>query len=108
MDIFQLRGNTPHFATFREEGDILNICQFGCYEWVYLREVSASFPLSFYVLGLCLGPANNEGNEIAQWVLKLNGGIVPRQTMRKLTDDELGCESEMKRRSGFDAATKQC
>ena len=28
-DLFQLRGQTLHFATFGEEGDISNICQFG-------------------------------------------------------------------------------
>ena len=34
-DLFQLQGQTPHFATFGEEGDISNIFQFGWYEWVY-------------------------------------------------------------------------
>ena len=34
-ELFQLLGQTPHFATFGEEGDISNICQFGWYEWVY-------------------------------------------------------------------------
>ena len=33
-DMFQLRGQTSHYATFGEEGDISNICQFGWYEWV--------------------------------------------------------------------------
>ena len=28
-DLFQLRGNTPYFATFGEEGDISNTYQFG-------------------------------------------------------------------------------
>ena len=31
-DLFQLQGQTPHFAKFGEEGDISNICQFGWYE----------------------------------------------------------------------------
>ena len=31
-DLFRLRGQTPHFATFGEEGDISNICQLGWYE----------------------------------------------------------------------------
>ena len=31
-NLFQLQGQTPHFATFGEEGDIYNICQFGWYE----------------------------------------------------------------------------
>ena len=31
-DLFQLWGQTPNVATFGEEGDISNICQFGWYE----------------------------------------------------------------------------
>ena len=34
-DIFQLQGSNPYTATFGEEGDISNLCQFGWYEWVY-------------------------------------------------------------------------
>ena len=40
-DLFQLRVQTPRFATFGEERDISNICQFGWYEWVYFRETTA-------------------------------------------------------------------
>ena len=69
-DLFQLQGQTPHFATFGEEGDISNICQFGWYEWVYFRETTSKFPFPAHVLGRCLGPAKNEGNEMTQWVLK--------------------------------------
>ena len=36
-NMFQLQGQTPHFATFGEQGDISNICQFGWYGWVYFR-----------------------------------------------------------------------
>ena len=102
-----MRGNSPHFANFGEEGDISNICQFGWYEWIYFCEASSAFPLTFHVLGLCLGTANNEVNEMAQWFLKLNGDIVPRQTMRKLTSDELVCKSEVKQSANSDAAIKQ-
>ena len=37
-DLFQLSGNTPTTATFGNQGDISNICQFGWYDWCYLRE----------------------------------------------------------------------
>ena len=87
-DVFQLQGQTPHFATFGEEGDISNICQFGWYEWVYFRETPAKLPFPAYVLGHCLGPADNDGNEMTQWFLKQNGQIVPRRTMRRLTPEE--------------------
>ena len=104
--LIQLQGQTPYFATFGEEGDISNKCQFGSFEWVYFRETTGKFSFPSYVRGRCLGPAKNELNEMAQWVLKQNGKIVPRRTMRKLAQDELIRESETKKRDGFDAATK--
>ena len=94
-NLFQLQGQTPHFATFVEVGDISNICNFGWYEWVYFRETTAAFPYPAHVLGRCLGPAKNEGNEMTQWVLKQNGEIVPRRTMRSLTPEELSRDSEI-------------
>ena len=57
-------------------------------------------------MGICLGPAKNKGNEMAQWVLKQNGKIVPPLTIRKLTQDELIKELEIKKQDGFDAAIK--
>ena len=69
-DLFQLQGTTLHTITFGEEGDISNICQFGWYDWVYFRESVAVFPYLVEVLGRCLDPTKNEGNEMAQWVLK--------------------------------------
>ena len=107
QDIFRFRGNTPHFDTFGEEGDISNIYQFVWYEWVYFHEASAAFSLSSHLLGRCLGPAMNERNEMSQWVLKLNRDIVTRKNLSKLTTDELVCESEVKKRADFDAAIKK-
>ena len=91
--LFQLRGQTSHFSTFGEEGDISNICQFCWFEWVYFRETTGKFQFPSHVLGRCLGPTKNEGKEMAQWVLKQNRQTVPRRTMRKLTQDEIIIES---------------
>ena len=104
--LFQLRGQTSHFSTFGEEGDISNICQFCWFEWVYFRETTGKFPFPSHVLGRCLGPTKNEGKEMAQWVLKQNRQTVPRRTMRKLTQDELIRESEIKKPDIFDAEIK--
>ena len=87
-DLFQLQGQTPHIATFDEEGDISKKSNFGWYEWVHFRETTAKLPFPAHVLGLCLGPSKNEGNEMTQWVLKQNGQIVPRIKMRRLTLEE--------------------
>ena len=76
-DNFKLHGTMPHTATLAEEGDISSLCQFGWYEWCYYREQMAAFPHNREVLGRVLGPACGEGNEMAQWVLKANGKVVP-------------------------------
>ena len=80
-DNFKLHGTTPHTATLAEEGDISSLCQFGWYEWCYYREQTTAFPHNHEVLGRVLGPARGEGNEMAQWVLKANGRVVPRQSL---------------------------
>eukprot|EP00957_Ditylum_brightwellii_P042611 3226457-Ditylum_brightwellii.AAC.1 len=48
-----------------------------------------SFPFNKEILGHVLGPAKGEGNEMEQWVLKGNGNVVPRLTLRSLKVEEL-------------------
>ena len=101
-----MQGQTSHFATFGEEGDIPKIYNFGWYEWVYYRESSAAFPCPAHVLGCCLWPAKNEGNEMTQWVLKQNGETVPRRILCPLTPEELSRDSEILKRSNFTEGIK--
>ena len=56
----------------------------------------------------CLGPAKNEGNEMAQWVLKDNGKVLPRRTLRRLSTAELLLtnESEAERRMLFTTSVR--
>eukprot|EP00957_Ditylum_brightwellii_P108372 8267323-Ditylum_brightwellii.AAC.1 len=46
-------------------------------------------PFNKETLGLVLGPAKGEGNEMAHWVLKGNGKVMPCQTLRLLRVEEL-------------------
>jgi hypothetical protein len=92
--LFQLNGSTPHTVTFGTDPDISNLCRFGWFEWVYFREDSASFPFQKEQLGCCLGPAKNEGNKMAQWVLKDNGKVVPRRSIRRLSATELAISND--------------
>ena len=55
-DLDQLQGSNAHTVTFGEEMDISNICQFGWYEWVYYREVSAKYPYQQECLGAAWDP----------------------------------------------------
>jgi len=108
-NLFQLQGQNPYMATLGEMGDISNLCQFGWYEWVYFRQHTARFPHQKEVLGRCLGPTRDEGNEMAQWVLQQNGQIVPRRTLRRLNQEELSHNNlvEVAKREAFDAEIKQ-
>jgi hypothetical protein len=85
----KLHGSNPYPLTVGEEGDISNLCQFGWYEWCYFREHTAAFPNQQEVLGRVLGPARGEDNEMCQWVLKGNGTVVPRRSVRPLNPSEI-------------------
>ena len=50
-----------------------------------------------------MGPARGEGNEMAQWVLKANGQVVPRRSLRPLTMAEKHSTVETKKHNVFDA-----
>ena len=69
-DLFQLQGSNPYTATFGEEGNIYNICQFAWYEWEYFYDdyYTSRFPFPKAMLGRCLNTAKNEQNEMTQWV----------------------------------------
>ena len=51
-------------------------------------------PFQKECLGHVLVPANSEGNEITQWILKDNGKIVPRRTENNLTAQNLALSNE--------------
>ena len=76
-------------VTMGGEGDISNICMLKWFEWTYYCEGSAKFTFGQEVLGKVLGPAKNHGSEMAQWILKPNGQVVPWQLVRRLTDLEM-------------------
>ena len=79
-----------------------NLCQFYWYEWCYYREHTAGFPLQREVLGRDLGPSKGEGNEMAQWILKANGLVVPGCTAVPLTTAQLNSDTERQKRDIFD------
>ena len=102
-DHIKVRGSNPHTETFGEQRDISNLCQFRWYEWCYFRDHKAPFPHNQEVRGGVLGPAQGEGNELSQWVLKSNGNVVPRQTVRALQLAEIHSDTEKRKHDIFDA-----
>ena len=101
-NLFQLEGRNAHFSVTGEEGDISNLCQFEWYEWCYYRDHTGKFPFPREILGRVLGPAKGEGNEMAQWILKANGLVVPRRSVRPLNTAEVNSAEEKKKRATFD------
>ena len=51
----------------------------------------------------CSWSRPGEGNELSQWVLKSNGNVVPRRTVRALQLDEIHSDTEKRKRDVFDA-----
>ena len=100
--ITRLEGQTPHFDTFGEEPDISREAQFEWYEFCYFYDKSSKFPSPREVLGRVLGPAENAGNEMAMWILKSNGEVVARQSLRRLTEAEINSSIEKEKCAQFD------
>jgi len=74
------------------------LCQFRFYDWCYYREETAKFPFPSQVLGRVLGPSEGIGNEMAVWILRVDGRIISRQTTRSLTSEEWNNPLENARR----------
>ena len=105
--LYQLGSVTPYQTVYHQEPDISNICQFKFYDWCYYREQTSKFPYPSQMLGRVLGPSENFGNEMAQWILRVDGRVLSRQTVRPLTADEIKNPLEQARRKAFDAAIKR-
>ena len=100
---FKLHGSNAHTLMMQEEGDISNLCQLAWYEWCSFRDHTAAFPQQKEVLGRILSPARGEGNEMCQWVLKANGKVMPRHTIRPLQTAEIHSPVQIKLHRNFDA-----
>jgi hypothetical protein len=106
--LFQLNGTNPHTLTFGTKADISHICQYAWDNSVYYCDATTSFPYQKEWLGRCLGPAKNEGNVMAQWILKENGKVMPRRTLRRLSPAELSPsnKNETEKQSLFNVAIR--
>ena len=54
-------------------------------------------------MGRVLGPARGDGNEMAQWILKASGSVVPHRSLRPLHLAEVHSSSELNKHKAFDA-----
>ena len=83
-----LKGETPYTTVYGKEGDISALADFSWYEVVYYMDQKQPFPYAKEVLGRYLGPSTGVGNEYCSWILRSNGKIVARRTVRPLTHIE--------------------
>jgi hypothetical protein len=106
-DIYRLDGQVPETVVSGETADITTVAEYQWYEWIKFRDTKVSFPEDKVVLGRDLGPAIDIGPMVTRKILKQNGQVVYRSTVRPLTPDEIKDPQEIQARAAFDEAIKQ-
>jgi hypothetical protein len=101
LDIFGLDGEVPESKVKGETVDISTIAEYAWYEWVKFRYTAAKFPVSKIQLGRYFGAAIAIGPTMASKVLKNNGSMMYRTSVRHLTPDETKSPTEKKEREEF-------
>ncbi|MGH7955268.1 MAG: hypothetical protein ACREOZ_04835, partial [Gloeomargaritales cyanobacterium] len=83
-----LDDRTPYEVLKGETQDISELKDFEFYEWVKFYEPNAGFTEQRVTLGRWLGVAHDVGQAMCYWILKKNGHVVARSTVRPLTLEE--------------------
>jgi hypothetical protein len=102
--IYALEGQVPETMVSGQTPDISPFAAFRWYEWVMFRDTMVSYPEDKMVLGRDLGPALDIGPAMTRKLLKKNGMVVYRSTVRPLTPDEVADPVRISERQEFDAA----
>jgi hypothetical protein len=107
LDIFGLEGKVPESRVKGETADISTIAEYGWYEWVKYRDTAENFPVSKKQLGRDLGAAIDIGPAMSRKILKANGQILYRTSVRSLTLDEIQSPTEIAERLKFDTSVEE-
>jgi hypothetical protein len=110
LDIFGLEGQVPESKVKGDTVDISTIAEYAWYawyEWVTFRETAAKFPVSKIQLGRDLGAVIDIGPVMARKIMKKNGSVMYRTSVRYLTSDEIQSPTEQKEREEFDIAIEK-
>jgi hypothetical protein len=81
--------------------DISTIAEYAWYEWVKFRDTLAKFTVSKIQLGRDLGAAIDIGPAMTCKILKKNGMVMYRSSVRSLTLDEIQSPTELKESQEF-------
>jgi hypothetical protein len=87
--------------------DISTIAEYAWYEWVKFRDTASKFPVSKIQLGRDLGAVIDIGPAMTCKVLKQNGSVMYRSSVRPLTQDEIQYPTEHKEGQEFDIAIEE-
>jgi hypothetical protein len=107
LDIYGLEGRVPERKIKGETVDISTIAEYDWYEWVKFRDTAAKFPVSKIQLGRDLGAAIDIGPAMTRNILKQNGMVMYRSSVRSLTQDAIRSPTEQKERQEFDIAIEE-
>jgi hypothetical protein len=107
LDILVLEGQLPESKFKGETIDISTIEEYDWYEWVKFHDTASKFPVSKIQLGRYLGAAIDMGPAMARKILKKNGSVMYRTSVRPLTPDEIQSRTEKKDREEFDIAIEK-
>ena len=102
----RLNGEVPQTLVDGTTFDISNLAEFGWYDWIKYRDTIVSWPLDDYTLGRWLGPAPTICNEMTMYILKNNGEVIIRTTLRHLTEKENQSKIETEAKLNFDKQIK--
>jgi hypothetical protein len=103
LDIFGLEGQSPESKVKGETVDISTISEYAWYEWVKFCDTAAKLPVSKIQFGKDLGAAIDIdiGPSMASKIMKKNGSVIYRTSVRHLTPDEIQSTTENKEREEF-------
>jgi hypothetical protein len=107
LDRYSLEGQVPESKVKGETVDISTIAEYAWYEWVKFRDTEAKFPVSKIQLGRDVGATIDIGPAMTRKILKKNGSVIYRSSVRPLTQDEIQSPTERKEREEFDIAVEK-
>jgi hypothetical protein len=107
LEIFGLEGQVPDSRMKCETTDISTIVEYGWYEWVKFQDTAASFTVSKIQLGRDLVAAIDIGPAMSRKILKANGQVLYRTSIRSLTPDEIQSPDEIVERLKFDISVEE-
>jgi hypothetical protein len=107
LDIYGLEGQVPESKIKGETVDISTIAEYAWYEWVTFRDTAAKFPVSKIQSGRYLGAVIDIGPAMTRNILKQNGMVMYRSSVRSLTQDEIQSPTEQKERQEYDIAIEE-